>query len=77
MDLESFRKSRGLTQSDLAKLLGLRSKGYVSRIETGATPCPLRLALKIEKLTGGQVTAGSLSPEAAELLPRDGAGASA
>jgi len=77
MDLESFRKSRGLTQSDLAHRLGLRSKGYVSRIETGATPCPLRLALKIEKLSGGQVTAGSLCPEAVDLLPGEGAGASA
>lgn len=77
MDLESFRKSRGLTQSELAKHLGLKSKGYVSRIETGAAACPLKLALKIEKLSGGEVTAASLCPEAAELLPEAGAGASA
>lgn len=77
MDLESFRKSRGLTQTELAQRLGLRSKGYVSRIETGAAACPLKLALKIERLSGGEVTAASLCPEAAELFPEAGAGTTA
>lgn len=68
MDLVSFRKSRGLTQDDLAKGLGLRSKGYISAIESGRHRPSLRLALRIERFTGGHVKAASLLPDAAELL---------
>lgn len=68
MDLETFRKSRGLTQADLAKALGLRSKSYISRLETGAGPgASLRLALKIERFSGGLVKAADLCKEAADL----------
>lgn len=68
MDLESFRRRRGLSQTQLAQELGLRSKGYISRIENRTQACPLRLALKIERFTEGQVTARSLCAEAGELL---------
>lgn len=65
MDLESFRKSRGLTQQQLAIAVGLRSKSYISRLETGAgPPASLRLALRIERYSGGLVAASSLCPEA-------------
>lgn len=69
MDLESFRKSRGLTQEQLASELGLVSKGYVSRIETGDVRAPIKLALQIERWSGGEVRAVELlSPEDAGLL---------
>lgn len=75
MNLESFRKQRGLTQAQLAEALGIRSKSYISRLETGVGPEPsLRLALAIEKFTGGQVRAADLSSEAAQLGARIGAG---
>lgn len=60
MDLESFRKLQGLSQEQAAAELGLRSKGYISRIESRATPCPLRLALQIEEWSGGKVPAETL-----------------
>lgn len=70
MDLETFRKSRGLTQAQLAEALGLRSKSYISRLETGAgPPASLRLALRIEQYSGGLVKAASLCPQEAHLLP--------
>jgi DNA-binding XRE family transcriptional regulator len=78
MDLESFRKSRDLSQADLAKALGLRSKGYISSIERGTFPCPLKVALDIERYTGGLVTAASLCDEAKDvrIVQPDGAAAS-
>ena len=71
MSLAAYRKSVGKTQAELARDLGLRSKGYLSHIETGGEPCPLKLALRIEDLSDGQVPALSLvdAPDA-ELLRR-------
>lgn len=50
--------------------LGLqeRSKGYISRLEAGAQPWPLRLALKLEQVSEGAVPARDTCPEAALLL---------
>lgn len=71
--LANFRSSQGLTQAQLAKALGLRSKGYLSVIERGEEPCPLKLALQIEKLSCGTVPALSLvGPEDAKLLRAHG-----
>ena len=70
MNLESYRKSKGLTQSALAEALGLRSKGYISQLERGVEACSLALALRIEKWSGGEVTAAELVPSAADLLAR-------
>ena len=69
MDLESYRRSRGLTQEQVAQALGLRSKGYISAIETGREKTSLRLALKIQRWSQGQVLAASLNADAADLLP--------
>ena len=65
----TFRKSRGLSQAQFAEALGLeaRSKGYVSRLEAGRQPWPLRLALKLEKLSDGEVQAASICAEARAL----------
>lgn len=73
MSLALTRKSRELTLEQMAAELGLRSKGYLSRLETGGAAggayAPLRLALQIERWSAGEVPAESLlSPEDAQLL---------
>ena len=69
MDLPSFRKSRGLSQEECARELGLRSKGYLSSLESGQERMPLRLALQIEAWSAGEVTAASLlTDDDAKLL---------
>lgn len=67
MDLASFRKSLGLSQEECARALGLSSKGHISDIENGVRPASLRLALKIEKWSGGKVEAAGLSPDARDI----------
>jgi transcriptional regulator with XRE-family HTH domain len=67
--LESFRRRRGWTQEQLAKELGYRSKGYISALENGREVFSLKLALKIERLSEGEVRAADLCAEARELLP--------
>lgn len=71
MDPVSFRRRERLSQARLAEALGLgiRSKGYISRLENGLQPWPLELALKLERFSNGLVKATDLCPEAAELLP--------
>jgi transcriptional regulator with XRE-family HTH domain len=68
MKLESFRKQRGLTQQQAAQELGLASKGYFSRLESGKDPMPLRLALRIERWSEGAVRAAEICAAAADLL---------
>lgn len=60
--VEEFRKRRGWTQQQLANALGLRSKGYISAIESGSAPCSHRLAQKLEKLSEGELRAADLRP---------------
>ena len=58
--LIAYRKARGLTQAEAAKELELGSKGYFSVLERGEAPWPLRLALKVEAWSEGQVSADHL-----------------
>lgn len=67
MDLRAYRKSRGLSQTEAARALGVESKGYICDIEKGRRPASLLLALKIEQWSGGKVKAATLNPKAAEL----------
>jgi DNA-binding XRE family transcriptional regulator len=67
--LRAFRKRRGLSQQEAAAELELNSKGYISSIETGSMDCSLRLALRIEQWSGGEVRAADICAEAAKLLP--------
>jgi transcriptional regulator with XRE-family HTH domain len=77
MDLRAYRKSRRLTQGACAEQLGLKSKSYVSGLETGAVKAPIDLALRIQGWSGGQVPARELvPPEKRHLLDAlDAAGA--
>lgn len=64
---DSFRKAQGWTLVDLASELGLEkgSKGYVSKLLRGRVkPWPLRLALRMEKVSAGRVPAHALNPDA-------------
>lgn len=67
MSLRAFRESKGLTQADVAEALGLSGKSYVSLIEGGA-PTPIRLALKIQLWSRGEVPAAGLVSEADAAL---------
>lgn len=69
MDLAEHRRARGLSQEQAAAELGLKSKGYLSSLESRRFPCPLKLALQIERWSDGEVTAASLvSADDADLL---------
>jgi transcriptional regulator with XRE-family HTH domain len=62
MKLSEYRRSRDLTQQQVAEELGIESKGYVSRLETGAQEVPIELALRIEHWSGRKVLAVELLP---------------
>lgn len=61
IDLKSFRKANRLTQSALAKYLGIQ-QGFISQIENGESTLPMKLLDKIlsnpdwdtTSLTGGE-----------------------
>jgi transcriptional regulator with XRE-family HTH domain len=69
MDLATFRKGLGLSQEECAIALGLKptSKSWISDIENNERKASLKLALKIEKWSGGQVRAASICDFAAEV----------
>lgn len=64
--LKRFRKIHGYTQEQFAALVGCK-KTSIQKIESGKTRAGIPLALKIEKFTGGEVTAAYLT----ELLSDD------
>ena len=69
MSLTQVRERRGLSLDGLAAELGTKSKGYLSRLETGAERASFRTALKIQLWSAGEVPAESLlSPDDAQLL---------
>ncbi|RXZ84301.1 XRE family transcriptional regulator [Paenibacillaceae bacterium] len=53
--LKSARKAKGLTQADMAALLGYRSKSGYAMVETGRNIPPLGTALKIAMIVGSDV----------------------
>lgn len=80
MDFATFRKQRGLTLEACAKELGLSpsSKGWLSEIERGGEKgrdASLKLAMKIERWSGGQVKAASICRIAAEVAEQQKVGA--
>ncbi|WP_221415755.1 helix-turn-helix transcriptional regulator [Brevundimonas bullata] len=60
--LETWRRSQGWSQADLAHKLGLRSKGHVSRLESG-TGLTTDLAIAIDRLSKGAVPVAELRPD--------------
>lgn len=65
MTLSDWRADQGLSLEALGEKLG-KSKSYLHEIER-ANSAPVKLALAIEKLTGGQVSAASLNREVAQI----------
>ena len=68
MTLAEYRQSLGLTLAQMAAGLELSEKsvGWMSEIENGKRDASLRLALRIERWSGGQVTAASVCRELAD-----------
>jgi transcriptional regulator with XRE-family HTH domain len=60
MQPDAYRKSVSLSQAQFAEALGVCSKGYISRLERGRQAWPLKLALTLENLSEGQVSALTL-----------------
>jgi transcriptional regulator with XRE-family HTH domain len=67
MDLATLRKQRNLSQEELGVVVGIRSRGRNSEIESGTRPASLRVALLIEAWSGGLIRAETLSPKAGAL----------
>lgn len=76
MTILELRKSLGLSQEEFAVRVGLASKSYVSEIEGGAR-CSVRVALNIEKLSDGVISAASLNPDVALVEQARGIGEAA
>lgn len=62
--LKRYRKSHTppLSQAELARALGLKGRSSICEIEKGTRTPSVRIALEIERWTGGAVTAASLNP---------------
>lgn len=69
MSISAYRETRGLTQEEAAIELGLKSKGYFSVLEQGLEPTPIRVALRMQIWSKGQVQAADIvSADDRELL---------
>jgi len=62
--LIGWRKAKDLSLEQAASMFGLLSKGYLSEIENGGR-CSVALALTIERVTEGAISAASLNPDVA------------
>lgn len=64
MTIAELRKALELSQEEFARKVGLASKGYVSDLENAADPrCSVKVALEIERLSSGRISAASLNPD--------------
>lgn len=62
MKVSELRKSLSLSQQGFADLLGLSSKSYVCELENSGK-CSVRVALEIERLSDGKISAETLNPD--------------
>jgi len=76
MNLHTIRTERGLTLEQAAVELGLSpaSKGWLSEIENGRKEASVRLALRIERWSGGRVRGASVCAELRGEMPGAGSG---
>lgn len=73
MDIATFRKSvLQISQGEFALKLGLKSKGHISEIEK-ANRCSPKIALEIERLSDGVISADSISGAVALVREADAA----
>lgn len=57
------RKQKSLSQEEMARRVGLKSKGFYSRVEGGLETPSVRVAIALERETG--VPADTLNPDVA------------
>lgn len=62
--LTKWRAEKGWTLEEAAAAFGIESKGYLSEIERGRR-CSVAVALEIERVTDGAISASSLNPDIA------------
>jgi transcriptional regulator with XRE-family HTH domain len=63
MEITALRKEMALSLEAFAGLLGLKSKGHLSQLERGEQTPSVRVALKIEQVSGGRISAATLNPD--------------
>jgi transcriptional regulator with XRE-family HTH domain len=68
MTIAELRAKKGMTLEAFANWLDLASKGYISDMEKAQkekrrTICSVKLALKLEELSGGDIKASDLNPD--------------
>ena len=69
--LVAARKALGLSQPEMAERVGLKSKGFYSRVEQGIETPSIRVALALESETNGAVKAHDLNPQVALVREHD------
>lgn len=62
--IRALRTEMGLTLDEFAKRIGVGSRGYASGIERGG-PCSVRVALAIEALSDGRISAAQINADVA------------
>lgn len=78
MKIAQLRKALNLSQEGFAKLVGLTSKSYVSELEKAPEPrCSVKVALEIERLSEGRISAASLNPDVGLVREAEAHGGSA
>ena len=65
MTITELRKELGVTLDDFAPMIGLASKGQASQIARGAIAPSIKVAIKLENLSGGRIKASSLNEDVA------------
>ena len=65
MTIAQLRSDLGLTFAQFAARLGLASKGQAHALEHGGERPSVRVALELERLSGGRIRAADLNPDVA------------
>lgn len=63
MDIAQLRAELNLSQQAFAEKVGLASKGHLSQIERGQQKPSVAVALKIEELSQGRISADHLNDD--------------
>lgn len=67
MTIAELRSNLGMSLQAFADAVGLKSKGQMLEIEQGREGCSVRVALAIERLSEGRISACSLNETVALL----------
>lgn len=66
----ALREQLSMTLQQFALAVGLKSPGHMSRLEQGELPCSVRVALRIEELSGNRIDAALLNDDVAASRAR-------